>query len=380
MHNPEKHEAATLVNARTNARTSIAFLAALAVFIFTPGISMSSENIRVAIADDQKTVTLTSPFSLVVEGKRSNKIQHRLIITPAIARTGPVRVTASGAFIQVNGKSFRGKLEVRKNKNGLLLVVNELDLEDYLLGVVASEMPYDWNIETLEAQAIASRTYALYQKRMTDGKVYNLVATENGQMYHGISGERSTAARAVQETRGLVITYEGGLIQAFYHSSCGGHTEDASQLWDVDEPYLKGVDCDCQEISKYGEWERRFSPALIARALGKRKFQVSHITSMALGSITSAGRVQNVSIRHAGGSTLVPAESLRSAVGNSLIPSVFFELELLGDEFVFSGRGMGHGVGLCQWGAEEMARNKHDYRSILSHYYPGTVLARIDDL
>ena len=261
-------------------------------------------------------------------------------------------------------------------------MVNELDIELYLLGVVASEIPSDWHRETLKAQAVASRTYALYQKQRAAGRTYDVLATEDSQMYNGRNSERRATSEAVRVTAGQVIVYRGALIPAFYHSSCGGHTEDASQLWEIYEPYLRGVDCDCQNISKYGQWERQFGVEKIARALRKRGFPVKRITSATLGAITQAGRVRDVAIRHAGGTTIVPAEALRAAVGNSQLPSVFFELELslTGSDLVFSGRGMGHGVGLCQWGAEEMAQHNVGYQAILNHYYPGTGLAAIDDL
>jgi stage II sporulation protein D len=352
----------------------------VSVLSLMPARALCLENIRVAIADNQRNVVLTSPSGLAVEGRASLQGERTMTVSAASVGSRPLRVRSAGDFIRVNKKNFRGWVELRKKKNGLLLVVNELDIELYLLGVVASEIPHDWHPETLKAQAVASRTYALYQKRMAEGRLYHVLATVESQMYNGRSGEHPTTSQAVQETMGQVLVYGGELIPAFYHSSCGGHTEDASKVWDVKEPYLQGVDCDCQDISKYGQWERRFSVDTIAHALRKRGYPVKQITSATLGAITPAGRVRDVAIRHAGGATVVPAETLRAAVGNALIPSVFFELELsqTGRELVFSGRGMGHGVGLCQWGAEEMARRKFSYQAILSHYYPGTDLAAME--
>jgi stage II sporulation protein D len=347
-----------------------------------PGRALCSENIRVAIADNQRNIVLTSPSGFVVEGRASVQGGRTMTVGAASVGSRPLRVRSAGDFIQVNRRKFRGWVELRKKKNGLLLAVNELDIELYLLGVIASEIPQDWNHETLKAQAVASRTYALYQKRMAEGKPYHVLATEDSQMYNGRSGERPTTSQAVRETAGQIIVYGGEPIPAFFHSSCGGHTEDASKLWDIQEPYLQGVDCDCQDISKFGQWERRFSIDTIARVLRKRGYAVHQITAATLGAITPAGRVRDVAIRHTGGTTVVPAEALRSAVGNALIPSVFFELELspTGKELIFSGRGMGHGVGLCQWGAEEMARRKFGYQAILDHYYPGTRIATMEEL
>ena len=347
-----------------------------------PAQALCSENIRVAIADNQRNIVLSSASGFVVEGRDSLQGERTLTVSAASVGSRPLRVRSAGDFIRVNKKNFRGWVELRKKKNGLLLAVNELDIELYLLGVVASEIPHDWHPETLKAQAVASRTYALYQKRMAEGRPYHVLATEDSQMYNGRSGERPSTSQAVRETAGQVLVYGGELIPAFYHSSCGGHTEDASILWDVREPYLQGVDCDCQDISKYGQWERRFRVDTIAHALRRRGYPVMQITAATQGAITPAGRVKDVAIRHNGGATVVPAEVLRAAVGNALIPSVFFELELsqTGRELVFSGRGMGHGVGLCQWGAEEMARRKFSYRSILGHYYPGTGIAAMEEI
>ena len=205
---------------------------------------------------------------------------------------------------------------------------------------------------------------------------YHILATVDSQMYLGKLGEHPRASRAVGETRGMIITYRGEVISAFYHASCGGHTEDALALWGVDEPYLKGVDCDCQNISKYGSWEKRVAMAGVIRALRREGYRLSGIGSVQMGDVTPAGRVKNVIFHHSGKTTSVPAETVRAALGYSTIPSIFFEPELMDQEVVFSGRGLGHGVGLCQWGAKEMARNGADYKAILAYYYPGTVLTR----
>lgn len=352
----------------------------ICVFFFgAPCVLYASEHIRVAIADDQKTVTLQSADGLALEGASTGRREKKMIFGAGYAGSRPVRISSAGAFIHMNGKGYRGAIELRKKKNGLLLVVNDLNVEDYLLGVIAAEIPHDWEFEALKAQAVASRTYALYQKRISGKRPYHVLATVNGQMYLGKRGERPNTTSAVRETEGLVLMYGNEIVSAFYHSSCGGHTENAEELWGIDEPYLKGVDCDCQEISKYGQWEKRFGIAKIAEALGRHGYRVRDITNIELGAITPAGRVKTVLIRHAAGATSVSAESLRQALGYSFIPSVFFESELSGKEIVFSGRGLGHGVGMCQWGAKVMARKGSDFKTILSHYYPGTRLAFLDE-
>jgi stage II sporulation protein D len=342
-------------------------------------LSSASESIRVAVADNQKTVVLKSSMGLVLEGARQGRVEKKMTFGADYAGAGQVRVISDDGFVQVNGRSYRGTVEVRKKKNGALLVVNELDLEDYLMGVIAAEMPHDWEPEALKAQAVVARAFALHEKKAAGRRPYHILATVNGQVYSGRLGERQAPVRAVRETRGLVLTYAGEVIPAFYHSSCGGHTEDALELWSIDAPYLKGVDCDCQKISKYGAWERRFSLASFASALRTRGYRLQGITGVKTGSVTPAGRVRDVEIVCDNGTMSVPAEHLREAIGYNQVPSIFFETAVSGQDVVISGRGRGHGVGLCQWGAKTLAQEGYDYRSILRHYYPGTRLTQLDD-
>jgi stage II sporulation protein D len=180
------------------------------VYIFlSPFATFASENIRVSIADNQRTVTLKSSTGFIMEGVPLGHREKKMIFGSASVGGKPVRIRAAGEFTRVNGKDYRGRVELRKKKNGLLIVINELDIEEYLLGVVAAEVPYDWEFEVLKAQAVASRTYALYQKRTSGRRPYHILATVDGQVYSGKSGERENAARAVRETMGIVIAYRG---------------------------------------------------------------------------------------------------------------------------------------------------------------------------
>jgi stage II sporulation protein D len=352
-------------------------LLGIALVVLSALPATASENIRVVIADNQRTVSLKSESGLLHAGMQSVGREKVLHFTPASVNGKPVRIRSTDAYTQVNGKRYRGWVELRKKKNGLLLVVNDLDLEEYLMGVIAAEVPPDWEFEALKAQAVASRTYALYEKRNAGKRPYHILSTITSQVYNGVIGEDERAVRAVKETKGLVLTYRGKVIPAFYHANCGGHTENATETWGIDAPYLKGVDCECQSILKDGLWEKRISVSLLADVLRRQGYRIYDILDIGIAGITPAGRVRNVFLRSTRGTTTVPAETLRSALGSTVIPSVFFELEMSGGEAVFSGRGSGHGVGLCQWGAKEMAGEGHDFKAILAHYYPGAVLARM---
>ena len=307
-------------------KRSLLFCVVVVVLSALP--ASASENIRVAIADNQESVSLKSSTGLLIAGARPGGHEKLLRFTPASVGNKPVRIRSTGEFTRVNGKRYRGWVELRKKKNGLLLVVNDLDLEEYLMGVIASEVPPDWEPEALKAQAVASRTYALYEKRSAGKRPYHILATVMSQVYNGVNGEQVNAVRAVKETTGLILTYQGKVIPAFYHANCGGHTENASLLWDLDEPYLKGVDCECQDILKDGLWEKRVSISHVSDALRRQGFRVDDISDIRITGITPAGRVRNVTILSARGTTTIPAETLRAALGNTEIPSVFFEVEL----------------------------------------------------
>jgi stage II sporulation protein D len=358
-------------------KIKIIAIASLVFFFAAP--AFAAENIRVAIADNEKAVTLASSSGLTVAGVSSSVGRDKKISFGSASLVRALtRIRSVAGFISVNGKNYRGWVEVRRKKNGRFLVINELGIEDYLKGVIGAEIPNDWEFQALKAQAVASRTYALYQKRAAGSRAYHVRATTADQVYNGGAGEKQNTLQAVKDTQGLVLVYEGEVIPAFYHSSCGGHTENAAELWGIDEPYLHGVDCECQEISKYGLWEKRISVSQVTAALKRIGYRLNAVEDMTIASMTPAGRVKSIVIRTGSKTTLVPGETLRAAIGNSVIPSVFFELELLEGKAVFSGRGRGHGVGLCQWGAREMAQRGYDFRSILMHYYPGTSLARME--
>lgn len=355
----------------SSAASAVRFFPVLVTVLFAlfllpaPG---SADTVRVLILDGQKSVRIASRDGVLAEG-----VGKRAFLTVGAATLGkyPLRIRPIGAAVMLNNASYRGTLEVRKQGADTLLVINELDIEDYLKGVVAAEIPHDWHDEALKAQAVASRTYALYQKEHAAGRAYHLRATVNSQVYLGIRGERPSAAKAVDETRGQALRYDGRLLAAYYHSSCGGHTEDGRELWGFDAPYLRGVDCECQRISKYGAWEKRFPLPVLLQTLRREGYGLDDIIAVEAGEITPAGRVKRVLFRSDRGTVSVPSETLRASLGYSNVPSLFFEPEFVAREFILSGRGLGHGVGLCQWGAQEMALRGEGYRAILLHYYPG---------
>jgi len=271
----------------------------------------------------------------------------------------------------VGGTHYGGNIEVWKSKSGMYLI-NELPIEEYVKNVVAAEVSSSWDIEALKAQAVIARTYALYQRMTAGDSRFDLTSSVLHQSYKGNAAD-TRIAYAVLHTEREVLTYKGNLIEALYHSTCGGKTEDSAEVFGKSYPYLRPVESNCA-ISPYWIWERKIPAEEIEKALN-----IVGIKRIAIKTYTSTKRVKTVDITHNGGTVNMKATDLRKMLGWSRLPSTNFEVSSDVDNFIFEGRGYGHGVGLCQWSALEMARNGKDYREILSFFYPGTVISAYED-
>jgi stage II sporulation protein D len=272
-------------------------------------------------------------------------------------------------------QSFRvgGSLQIMV-RDGALVVINDIHLEEYVKGVVPSEMSAGWHPEALKVQAVATRTYALYQRLSNAGREFDVVASTQDQVYRGRQGVNERVQYAVESTRGIVITYLNVPILAAFSSTAAGPTEDAMNVWSKDLPYLKGVECPFDENSPYYQWRVELPVQSLEQSLRKQGIPVGTIATVTPFLYSRAGRVDKIRILHSDGEVILRGQDFRKAVGYSVIPSTQFEIEALGRIVVFAGRGSGHAVGLCQWGAKELADQGYAYDAILRYYFPGTEL------
>jgi stage II sporulation protein D len=264
---------------------------------------------------------------------------------------------------------------VRKGKG--FLVINRVNMEEYVKGVVPAEVSSAWHPEMLKAQAVAARTYALYQQMLSATREYDVAATVQDQVYHGKQGVDAGILRAVEETRGLVVTYQDAPIYAAFSSTAAGLTEDAMNVWSKEYPYLKGVECPFDLMSPYYQWKSSFKLDTLEQNLRQQGFSVGTIATMTALSFSRGGRIATLRILHSGGELVLRGEELRKAVGYTIIPSTQFAIESIGRDVVLSGFGAGHAVGMCQWGAKELAELGYPFSTILRYYYPGTELQNI---
>ena len=283
--------------------------------------------------------------------------------------------SVEGALIIINGRRFRGNMEFIKKDNSGLMVINYIDLEDYIKGILYHEVSHYWPIEALKAQAVVCRTYALNQMQENRSKDYDVTADIYSQVYGGRTSERHRTNEAVEATRGEVLTFEGDIFPAYYHATCAGHTEDASLLWNIDIPPLKGVVCNYCKNSPHFKWHTVLSTQEVGDALAKSEYKIKAIKDILIDGKDKSGRIINLKLVSDEKNIKVPAKDFRNIIGPNILKSTNFKVKVEEDDVVFEGFGWGHGVGLCQWGAYFMAKEGNTYQQILEYYYPGSLKA-----
>lgn len=281
--------------------------------------------------------------------------------------------------IFVNGKYFRGELAILKKEKGFL-VINVLDIEDYLKGVLYHEVSPKWPLEALKAQAIVARTFALYQSSVSKTKEYDLTSDTFSQMYGGAVSEKSRTNLAVELTKGKVLTYNSKLFPSYYHATCGGFTEDASILWNINIPPLKVVKCNFCNRSPHFVWDASMSLKEIEEKLSAMGINTGDITDIKILSFTPSGRINALLIKSNKGESELSAKQFRQALGGTLIRSTNFSIRIDKGQVIFKGIGWGHGVGMCQWGANFMAESGTKAGEILRFYYPQSEIKNIEDM
>lgn len=291
-----------------------------------------------------------------------------------------VRIVSDRKTFRFNGKEFDGAIEVFKNAKGSLLVVNDVDLEEYLKGVVPNEMPNDWPAEALKAQAVASRSYALYMRSERMGEPYYMESGYLDQVYKGKEVETPETDRAVEETLGVVVAYEGKVAQTLYHSTSGGKTESFADVYRGKRPYLLSVTCPYDRSSPHSAWQRNIDLPTIQRQLNRGGYRVGPITQFSILALSPTGRVKVLYIEYRMGTktyTLrISGQDFRRVMGFDMIRSTWFQIGRHGQGILFRGHGFGHGVGMCQWGAKGMADQGKSYQEILLFYYPNTSVVK----
>ncbi len=374
--------------------------AAVALSTTTPAQLLGQDNRVVAEIPANERWTFTASGDVVI-ATSPNGSSFSTSATPAKLQP------AANGFVMIGDKAYRGEMLLRRAGNDRITLINVLDMERYLVGVVPFEIGRNLRnaVEAVKAQAIAARTYAIGGMGSRNALGFDFYATVADQVYGGASGEDSIASRAVMETRGEIITYQGEPIIAYYSSTCGGRTAAVPEVWPWrnGHPYLQGRSdmtpdgqtAYCQTSNRYRwnvTWPGDSLRHVLEKTLGTRannpQFRITRIDDVRITGTTPSGRAEAVNIVADGVTHRIPADSirwiLRPDLNRSLNSSLLLELHALAaaegepvSRLEVQGGGWGHGVGMCQVGAIGRARAGQNYRDILHAYYTGVEINRL---
>ena len=361
--------------------TSAARVCLVLVVCLVGAWAVAQPMVRVLL--DEQPGTVLVPF----EGPHRGSIDGNAFATP-FALTWPVsavdgRLVVDGrevgrqldlavddGLVRYAGRAYRGVLRLVA-RDDRVLVVNVVDLESYLRGVVPAEMQASWPLDALRAQAVAARTYVL--ARASPGAAYDVCATSDSQVYRGVRIEHPRSDQAVADTAGQVLTYGGTFARTYYHADSGGVIASSAEVWGASIPYLSAFQ-DVTSNGPHSSWEVRLEPGVIGAHMSAAGHHVGSVRQVRVLASSESGRVARLEVVGSNGSVVLGAVDARVQARAWGLKSTRFHM--VGD-LVFRGGGWGHGVGMSQYGARALAAAGYGYGQILAFYYPDTQLQRL---
>jgi len=329
------------------------------IFIFNRNISAVEKiplpRVGIFLNQDELNITGDGVFKIYnlksegLIGEENNKIIKMLPHEKGIeilgkgVYSGPIKIDPVGKtkiIVLINGQKYRyrGDIEVDIDKvSRKLNIINIISMEEYLYGVLKKEISSQWPAEALKAQAIASRTFAIFTINMNKyiDKGYNICATTNSQAYGGVNHEDTLTNRAVDETRGLVMVYNGKPINAVYHSDSGGYTEDSENVWGSYMPYLRSVKSIFEEkvSSPHHTWEYSINEKNLTEKLQEEGYKIDSVASIKIAKKSETGRINELAFTSENNEIIyIKANDLRRLIGLDLIRSTLFDIKAIGKE------------------------------------------------
>ena len=310
------------------------------------------------------------PFATPFALSWSVSAQDGRLFVDAHAVGRQLDLAADGGEVVWDGRAYRGSLRFLA-RGDALLVINVVDLEAYLRGVVPAEMQASWPLEALRAQAVAARTYTMVN--LDAAAPYDVCATSDCQVYRGIGIEHPRTDQAVADTAGQVLTFGGTFARTYYHSDSGGVIASAAEVWGMSLPYLAAFR-DVASDGPHARWDTRLDPGAVAAQLAAAGHHVGAVQRVRVVGYSESGRVSGLEIVGSAGRVTLHGLAARLQARAWGLKSTRFEM--VGDLAV-RGWGWGHGVGMSQYGARALALSGYGYGQILAFYYPDTQLQRL---
>ena len=290
----------------------------------------------------------------------------------------------SSGLIQVGQRNYKGRLRIKALANNKIALFNIIDMESYLPGVVSSEMDESWSEDSLATQAIAARSFALFRiKQLAIGASkrpfdYDLTDDIYSQAYRGEERTGPKTRQAVDQTRGVVMSYESKIFDCLFHDTCGGHTEPGDLIFGLTPiAPLAGRNCGFCYHSKHSQWKAEFTQAEIIKALDLKSARV--IEDISITKLAPGGHIVELALRVSGRSEpiIFQAQKFRIALNPNKLKSTLFTVIKKGNSFEFTGRGWGHAVGMCQEGTRGMSEKGFTPLQVLEYYYTQARVVKI---
>lgn len=280
---------------------------------------------------------------------------------------------SQGSVVQIGEKLYRGGVQLRVEK-GAVQGINVVDVEDYLRGVVPAEMPASWPGAALAAQAVIARTYVA--ARINPAAPYDTCATESCQVYGGVGAERAQTDRAITATRAQVVAWRGRAASTYFSSDSGGFTASSAEVWGSDLPYLvaKADPFSVTSGSPRAKWRMEIPLTRVQEVAAQYAPRIGTVRAVAISKLSGSGRPAEVTLSGSGGVFRVTGAQAGGFVRSLGAGSTRVSLAGL-NPLVIEGYGLGHGVGLSQYGALGLANQGYDHLHVLGFYYPGTSLS-----
>lgn len=344
-----------------------------------------TSNSKLKIKTGNKNGTVAGRISLRFEPSLEIITSEGKIKNPEL----PITVESTKRLMRINGDIYPGTIVI--SKFGDILVVNHVKIEDYLKGVIPYEMGNlpENQLEALKAQAVAARSFVIAHRKPTEP--FDISTTIWDQVYGGVNKTDKIIEKAVEATRGIVATSNGKIIDAKYSSTCGGVTENNENIWIGERVrYLRSVrDCgwDRKDFCRYSphyRWERVYDKREFFEVV-KKQIQdffdktPNRVEWIRITKRTRTNRVRIIEINTDIGKFYLEKDQIRRLFSDERgsLKSLMFQIKVKSSQIIVSGKGFGHGVGMCQYGAMEMAKEKYSYRKILTHYYKGILLEKL---
>lgn len=327
----------------------------------------SKSNLKVVTSDEQViNNTNNEEINIKFDGKNIN-LNGKNFKLNSFPQNGAFLISSdSPIYVDKIKRNYGGAISFRVN-NKKLDIVNRVEMDEYLKGVLPKEMSPSFPMESLKAQALCSRSFAInnYNKFIKNG--YNLDDTTRSQVYYGKDVEEKTTNKAVEETIGQVIKYDGKVAETIFCASSGGYTVASSEAWGGNSvPYLISK----EDPYSVHPWKYELKNSDL------KKLNLSDVFSVSL-DYNNSNRVNNLTFSTSKGDVKIKATDFRNKIGNTIIKSTLFDVNVIGNKVFVSGRGYGHGVGMSQYGAVEMAKKGSNYKEIIEFYFPGTNIEKI---